>query len=168
MLLNGKEVFLDPGTKYCPYGMLDWRYAGNRGLRQSQTKGTEFGQTPLSSYNDAMIQRLAHLKLNDDGRYEGTVTIGFTGLEAMSRRREAGHTDDEGRKKSLEEEIKTWLPAGSEVTLSKKPKWDDTESAVAAEFKVSGPLATSAGKRWSIPPHLFEVNENKHYFTLCL
>ena len=165
VLLNGKEVFLDPGTKYCPYGLLDWRYAGNRGLRQSQTKGTEFGEIPLSGYNDATVQRLARLKLNDDGRYEGTVTLGFTGLEALRRRRVGGHTDDEGRKKSLEEELRTWLPGGSEITLSKKPRWDDAESTLAAEFKVSGPLATSAGKRWSIPPHLFEVNERPRFPT---
>src|SRR5207248_4979086 len=26
--LDGKDVFLDPGTKFCPYGILDWRYTG--------------------------------------------------------------------------------------------------------------------------------------------
>ena len=96
--LSGKEVFLDPGTKYCPYGMLNWRYAGNRGLRQSASKGTELGEAPLSAYNDAMIQRVARLKLTEDGKYEGTVSVGFGGLEALSRRRTAGHTDAEGRK----------------------------------------------------------------------
>ena len=30
---------------------------------------------------------------------------------------------------------------------------------------MSGPLATSAGKRWSIPPHLFEVNEKPRFPT---
>lgn len=157
--LGGKEVYLDPGTKFCPFGMLNWRSAGNRGLRQSDTKDAQFGEAPLSNYNDAMIQRVAKIKLTDEGKYEGTVTVGFTGLEALERRRSGGHTDDEGRKKALEDEVKAWLPAGSEIALTKKPKWDDTESPVAAEFKVSGPLATSAGKRWQLPPHLFEVNE---------
>ena len=164
VLLNGKEVFLDPGTRYCPYGMLNWRYAGNQGLRQSASgKGTEFGEAPLSNYNDAMSQRVARIKLTEDGKYEGTVTVGFLGLEALSRRRAAGLTDAEGRKKALEDEVKAWLPAGSEVSLAKIPRWDDTESSVAAEFKVSGPLATSAGKRWSIQPHLFEVNDRAKF-----
>ncbi len=161
--LGGKDVFLDPGTKYCPYGMLNWRSAGNRGLRQSDSKNAEFGDAPLNSYNDAMIQRLAHLKLTEDGKYEGTVTIGFGGLEGMEWRRTGGHTDDEGRKKALEDAIKEWLPVGTEITLTKKPKWDDTESQVAAEFKVSGNLATSAGKRWMMPPHVFEVNEKPKF-----
>jgi hypothetical protein len=161
--LNGKEVFLDPGTKYCPYGMLNWRYAGNRGLRQSASKGTEFGQAPLSTYNDAMIERVARVQLTEEGKYEGIFAISFVGLEALNRRRIGGRTDDEGRKKELEEEAKGWLPAGSEVALTKVPKWDDTESPLTAEFKISGPLATSAGKRWIVPPHMFEINEKPKF-----
>ena len=161
--LNGKEVFLDPGTKYCPYGMLNWRSAGNQGMRQSAGKGAEFGEAPISNYNDAMTQRVARIQLTEDGKYEGTVTVGWLGLEALSRRRTAGLTDSEGRKKDLEDEVKKWLPAGSEIALTKLPKWDDTESAFAAEFKVSGPLATSAGKRWMVPIHFFQVNEKPKF-----
>jgi Domain of Unknown Function with PDB structure (DUF3857)/Transglutaminase-like superfamily len=164
--LGGKEVYLDPGTKYCPYGMLNWRYAGNRGLRQNDSKGAQFGEAPVSNYNDALTQRVAKIQLTEEGRYEGTVVVGFSGLEALERRRTGGRTDDEGRKKVLEDEVKQWLPEGSEVTLTKKPKWDDTESMLAAEFKVGGPLATSAGKRWQVPPHLFEVNEKPKFPSL--
>jgi Domain of Unknown Function with PDB structure (DUF3857)/Transglutaminase-like superfamily len=161
--LGGKEVFLDPGTKFCPYGMLSGRYSGNRGLRQSDSKAAEFGEAPLTIYNDSIVQRMARIKLTEEGKYEGTITIGFSGLEALAWRRREGHTDDEGRKKALEDEIKRWLPAGSEVALSKKPNWDDTESLLIAEFKVSGALASSAGKRWILPPHLFEVNEKPKF-----
>jgi len=157
--LNGKEVFLDPGTKFCPYGILNWRYGGNQGLRQGSGKGAEFVTAPLSNYNEAMTQRVARIKLTEDGKYEGTVTVGFGGLEALNRRSAAGLTDAEDRKKSLEDDVKQWLPGGSEISLTKIPRWDDTESMVAAEFKVSGPLATSAGKRWLLPAHFFQVNE---------
>jgi hypothetical protein len=52
--LGGKDVFLDPGTKYCPYGLLDWQYSGSQGLRQSASKGTtEFAASPLSDYGQA-------------------------------------------------------------------------------------------------------------------
>jgi hypothetical protein len=161
--LGGKEVYLDPGTKYCPYGMLNWRYAGNGGLRQSEGKGAQFGEAPLSTYNDALTQRVAKVRLTEEGKYEGTVTVGFSGLEAMERRRIGGRTDEEGRKKALEDEIREWLPAGSEIAMTKKPKWDDTDSMLVAEFKVSGPLATSAGKRWQLPTHLFEINEKPKF-----
>ena len=161
--LNGKEVFLDPGTKFCAYGLLNWRYGGNQGLRQGSGKSAEFGTVPLSTYNEAMTQRAARLKLSEDGKYEGTVTIGFAGLEALNRRNAAALTDAEGRKKALEDEVKQWLPGGSDISVSKIPKWDDVESMVVAEFKVSGPLATSAGKRWLLPAHFFQVNESAKF-----
>ena len=34
---------------------------------------------------------------------------------------------------------------------------------LAANFKVNGQLATSAGKRWLLPPHVFEVNEKPKF-----
>ena len=153
--IAGKDVYFDPGSKYCPYGLLNWRYSGSEGLRQSATKGTEFGESTLNGYGEAMIQRLALLQLTDQGRVEGTIKVGYYGLEGMERRQLAGKTDAEGRKKLLEDEVKEWLPADAEVTLVGEPNWDTTEEHMAAHFKVSSPAAVSAGKRWLVPIHLF-------------
>ena len=161
--LGGKDIFLDPGTKYCPYGLLDWRYSGSKGLRQS-AKGTEFAESSRSEYSQAQILRSAHLQLTDDGKVGGTVKIGFYGLEAMDRRQKAAATDAEGRKRLLEDEVRIWLPANSEVTLTGSPNWDETEPHLATEFKISSPLAIGAGKRWLIPVHVFQVN-GKPVFT---
>jgi len=161
--LNGKDVFLDPGSKFCPYGLLDWRYSNVRGVRQSEGKGTEIVQSYLPDYNEAMIQRMARIQMMPDGKAEGTIKVGFYGLEAMERRQEGGKTDAEGRKKLLEDEVKRWLPADSEVTLTNAPEWDSTESHLATEFKVSCPLAVGAGKRWIVPVHLFQVNEKARF-----
>ncbi|HEY1265107.1 MAG TPA: DUF3857 and transglutaminase domain-containing protein [Terriglobales bacterium] len=161
--LGGKEVFLDPGTKYCPYGLLDWRHTNIGGLRQSATKGTEIGRTPLNSYNQALTQRIAHLKPNEDGRVEGSVFAAFYGIEAMNRRREGGRTDAEGRKRMLEDEVRSWLPGGSEVTLTKDPQWEGSQGALIAEFNISAPLAVSAGKRWLVPAHIFHVNDKPRF-----
>jgi len=67
----------------------------------------------LPDYNHGMIQRLARLQLTSEGRAEGTIKVGFYGLEAMERRKEGGKTDAEGRKKLLEDEVKNWLPERS-------------------------------------------------------
>jgi hypothetical protein len=158
--LDGKDVFLDPGTQFCPYGLLPWHYSGIDGLRQSAAKGTEFGSVPLPVYKQTMIQRKAVLALADDGMEDGTVTVGFFGLEGMARRQQAAQTDATGRKKLLEDEIKKWLPTGTEVTISNEPKWDDGAVGLIAEFKIHGPLAVSAGKRRIIPLHIFEVNDS--------
>ena len=81
----------------------------------------------------------------------------------MERRQRGGKTDDEGRKKLLEDEVKRWLPADSEVTLTNTPTWDATEGHLATEFKVSCPLSVGAGKRWIVPVHLFQVNEKPRF-----
>lgn len=156
--LDGKDVFLDAGTKFCPYGLLDWRYSGSSGLRQSATKGTEIGQSPMADYSKALIFRWAGVKLTEDGKVEGTVKAGFYGLEAMERRQKANATDAEGRKKMLEDEVRSWLPGNSDVELVGTPNWDETEPHLATEFKISSPLAVGAGKRWLVPIHIFQVN----------
>ena len=156
--IEGKDVFLDPGTKFCAYGLLDWHYSDSQGLRQNG-KGAEIGQTSHINYLQALTKRVAHLKLTDHGTAEGTMGAGFFGVEAMERRRAGGHTDAEGRKKLLEDEARSWLPGGSEVSLINSPDWDKTEAVLVAEFKVTTPLAVSAGKRWMVPVHLFQVNE---------
>jgi len=157
--LDGKEVFLDPGTKFCPYGLLNWRYSNNRGLRQTPDKGVQFGESPISEYSQAMITRLARLRLTEQGTVEGTLGIAFYGLEALNRRQEGGKTDAAGRKKMLEDEIKSWFASGSEVTLEKDPEWESAEKPLVAQFHVTSSLAASAGKRWVVPVHLFQINQ---------
>lgn len=156
--LDGKDVFLDPGTKFCPYGMTDWRYSSNQGLRQVEGKGAEIKETPLSSYNQAMITRLARLKVDDEGKAEGTLGVGYYGLEAMDRRQQADKTDDEGRKKLLEDELKSWLPGDSEVSLTGPPAWDKTDEPLIASFKIKCPILINAGKRELLPLHPFQFN----------
>jgi hypothetical protein len=162
--LSGKDIFLDPGTKFCPYGLLDWRYSLSKGLRQKADKSTEIVESPMSEYNQAQIQRLARLQLNEEGKVAGKIKVGYYGLEAMERRQKASLTDVEGRQKLLEDEVRSWLPADSEVTLVGASNWDDIEPHLSAEFQISAPLAVGSGKRWLVPVHLFQVN-NKPVFS---
>jgi hypothetical protein len=160
--LNGKDVFLDPGSKFCQYGLLDWRYSNDRGIRESD-KGTVTAETPLPDYNHAMIQRLARLSLTQNGKFEGIIRIAFYGFEAMELRQQGGRTDEQGRKKLLEDAVRRWLPADSEVTLTSSPAWTNPDVQLGADFKVSGPLAVGAGKRWIVPVHIFQVNQHPRF-----
>jgi hypothetical protein len=161
--LDGKDVFLDPGTKFCPYGITDWRYSSNQGLRQVPGKGAEIKDTPLSNYTQAMTTRFARLKVNDEGRAEGVLGVEYYGLEAMDRRRLGGNTDDEGRKKLLEDEVKSWLPGDSEVSLTNTPQWEKTDDNLVAQFKIKCPIMISAGKRALIPLHAFQFNSTPRF-----
>ena len=163
--LNGKDLFLDPGTKFCPYGVLDWRYSQQMGVRQSSggSKETEFATSPVVDYMKTQVMRAARLKLNEQGRAEGTVRVGFYGQRQLDLRQAAGRTDAEGRRKLLEDEMKSWLPGDSEVTLVGTPDWDSTEPHVATEFKISAPVAVPSGRRWVVPAHIFQVNEKARF-----
>ena len=157
--IDGKDVFLDAGTKFCPFGLTDWRYSAVQGLREREGKGTEISDVPLSNYSQAMITRLARLKVDETGRAEGTLGVAYYGLEAMDRRQRGALTDAEGKKEILENEVKSWLPGDSEVQLLGTPNWEVTEGALITQFKVKCPILISAGKRALLPLHLFEFNQ---------
>lgn len=157
--LGGQDVFLDPGTKFCPYGVFNWHYAGSRGLRQSGNGITTLADSPAPTYKQANIQRVARLQLTDKGTMEGTLAVGFSGQEAMVRRQQAANLDANARKKFMEDEIASWLPVGAQVTLTNTPEWDKTEGMLVGKFKVAGPLATNNGQHWVLPVHVFEANE---------
>lgn len=169
--LDGKDVFLDPGTKFCPYGILDWHYSGVEGLRQSP-KGADIGQTSVPEYRQSVTTRMANVSLDEHGMVTGTVALAFKGAAAMRLRQEGGKTDDAGRKKLLEDGLsdsdgrkimaglRDILPGNSDITLiSPAPDWDTADSPLIAQFHISCPLAVAAGKRLMVAQHLFQVNE---------
>jgi len=160
--LDDKEVFLDPGSKYCSFGLVDWRYSSQKGLRQN-AGGVGFGETPSSNYKQSIVTRGASLQLASEGSAQGTVTLTFMGLQAMIRRQEGGKTDEEGRKKLLEDELRKVLPGKSEISLVSPPDWENPETPLIAQFKVSIPLAVSAGKRLMVPQHIFQVAETAKF-----
>lgn len=172
--LDGKDVFLDPGTKYCPYGILDWRYTGVDGLRQSP-KGAEAGTTPSPTYSQTIRTRLARLTLDEHGTASGTVALVFKGAAGMHLRQLGGKTDAEGRKKLLEDGLKDddgreiepglrdILPGNAEIHLINSPDWDNADTPLIAQFHVSFPFAVAAGKRLMLQQHLFQVNETPRF-----
>jgi Domain of Unknown Function with PDB structure (DUF3857)/Transglutaminase-like superfamily len=161
--LDGKDVFLDPGSKFCPYGIVDWRYTGVDGLRQSAGKGADLGQTPEPQYKQSVTTRMAIVSLDEHGMVSGTVNIVFKGIAAMGHRQEGGKTDAEGRKKMLEDELRSTLPGDTEVTLVNTPDWDSNETPLMASFHISGPFAVAAGKRLMVMQHLFQISEKPRF-----
>jgi hypothetical protein len=164
--LGGQDVFLDPGTRFCPYGVLNWHYAGTRGLRQGGNGVTTLADSPAPTYAQAKIQRVARLQLTDKGAMDGTLAVGFSGQEAMVRRQQGANLSADARKNLLEDEIRTSLPGGTQVTLTNVPEWDKTEGMLVAKFKVAGQPANRNGQGWVVPLDVFEASE-KPLFPLA-
>lgn len=161
--VNGKELFFDPGSLYVPYGLLPWQETGVEALKLDKDGGTWI-QTPVPDDAASQIQRTANLKLTDDGTLDGTVKLTFTGLEAWSRRLWERNADDEARKKYLEEALQGYVPATTEVELTKEPDWKSTEPPLVAEFQVKIPgWVSAAGRRALLPVGIFGASE-KHMF----
>jgi len=159
--LNGKDLYFDPGAAFTPFGLLTWSETSTPGLRLDKDGGSWILTTlPLSS--ESRIERNAKLKLSETGDLEGTLTITYTGLEAMYRRLDLRNSDEVARRDFLEHEVKEQVPAAVELELTNKPDWGSSETPVVAEFHLKVPgWASGAGKRTVMPVGLFTAAE-KH------
>lgn len=161
--LNGKDLYLDPGGAFTPFGLLAWSETAVLGLRLDRDGGTWI-QTTLPQASESQIHRDAKLTLSDTGDIEGTLTVTFTGLEGTYRRLLELHEDDTARKKYLEDLLKDQIPAASELELTNKPDWSASETPLVAVLNVKIPgWASNAGKRALLPVGFFGAQE-KHVF----
>jgi hypothetical protein len=161
--LSGKDVYLTPGSRFAPFGMLPWEETGVPGL-QLDRDGGSWIKTGIPDTASSSIAHKANLKLAPDGSVEGDLEVTYTGLEALQRRVQEKAQDDAGRKKALEDEVTNSIPVGSDVSLLQQPDWTNSETPLVAKFhiKIQG-WAASSGNRALFPESLFGAPE-KHIF----
>jgi len=153
---NGKMIFLDPGTRFCPFGLLRWMHTAVPALRTGKDGGG-FVDIPALLATDASVSRTSEFSLDSDGLLKGDLSIEFKGEDALERRLDALNTDDAGRKKALEDEISGLLPAGAVVKLKDMQGWSDQEQPLVARFSLEIPsFAAVAGKRLVAPAFFFQ------------
>lgn len=161
---NGKEIYLDPGTKFCPYGLVRWIYTSSSAMKLDKNGGI-FITVPPATQDKAIIKRSANLNLLEDGSIKGEITVEFKGGEALERRLEALNTDEAGKTKLLETELKLWVPVEATIKLLEVQGWESQENSLIARFSLEqAGYATPAGKRLLTPPYLFRTS-NKDTFT---
>ncbi len=157
--LNGKDVYLDPGGIFTPFGLLMWPETGTPGLKLDKDGGTWI-KTTLPQASESQIARVGRLKLTDTGELEGKLTITYTGLEAMYHRLGERHADDVERKKYLEERVTSQIGAAGEANLTNKPDWASSETPLVAEYDIKIPgWVAGAGRRAMIPAAVFTAAE---------
>jgi len=159
VVLNGKDLYFDPGTVFTPYGMLPWWETMAPGLKLSKEGGT-WVQAPLAESTATKIERKAELKLDNEGTLEGKLTVTYSGSEAQALRMDERNEDDTSRKKLLEDMVKEMVPVGIEVDLTRQPDWKSSSPTLVTEFtfKVPG-WVSGAGKRALLPVGLFSAPE---------
>jgi Domain of Unknown Function with PDB structure (DUF3857) len=149
--LNGKDLYLDPGGAFTPFGLLTWSETGVQGLRLDQDGGSWI-ETTLPRASESRIERTGKLKLSDTGDLEGKLTVAYIGLEAMHHRLQERNTDEVERRRFLEEAVTSQIGQAAEVELTNKPDWTSSETPLVAEFNLKIPgWASNAGRRAVIP-----------------
>lgn len=153
--LGDKDSYFDPGNAHAPYGLLPWSETGVDGLKLDK-QGGQFVSTTQGVSDDAITKRVAKLVMGDDGFVEGKLTVTYVGQEAMSRRLDADDNDDAERKKSLVDEVKSWVDAGATVELTNSPDWSGSGTALVAEFNVKTRVrGTQTGRRLLLSQSFF-------------
>jgi hypothetical protein len=153
--LPGKEVFLDPGQKMCPFGALHWKHTLASGLRLSD-KGAIIDRTPANTYITAVVKRVGDIAIGPDGSVKGTVNVAMNGPDALHWRQLALENDTEEMKKRFNEYLRAELPDGVYADFERFTGLDDPNLDLIATFTVHGSLGTATGKRAFLPAMFFE------------
>jgi hypothetical protein len=161
--IGGKEIPLDPGTKFAEFGELDWRHLLVSGIRQSD-KGTEFSSTPGNPYKETVTLRVADLTIDRDGSVKGVVRISMNGEAALHWRKLAIENDEDEVKKQFNEHMKNLVPDGVTADFDHFLNLGDYHSQLMGIVNISGNMGTATGKRMFLPGFFFE-SRAKHPFV---
>lgn len=161
--LDGKEVYLDPGQKMCPFGTLDWGHMLTAGMRYAG-KGASIVLMPSPDYRQSQLTRLADLTLDDAGGLQGSIRFVLSGQEALHWRQIALRNDESETRKQFNEWVHAMLPEGVQGDFGHFLGLDDYESNLIAAVNVSGTLGTATAKRMFLPGQFFEANA-RHPFV---
>jgi len=160
---GSQEYYVDPAARYFPFGMLPWYETEVGGIKVGKD-GATMVRSPDPTPSDATIERKAELELAPDGSLSGTLQVDFTGQRAALIREEKRKEDETGRTKDLEDDIRSWLPAGSEFTVAKIANWDDIEQPIHTEGSVKIPsYAASASQRMLMPLEIFQMTQTREF-----
>lgn len=161
--IDGKDVFLDPGEKMCPFGMLHWKHTMTSGFRLAQ-KGSVLSATPPASYKSSSVQRVANLTIDASGSVTGTVRFVMAGQDALHWRQVALENDEEEVKKRFNESMREYLPEGVQADFDHFLALEDYSVNLIGIVKVSGSLGTVTGKHFFLPGFFFQ-SRAKHPFV---
>jgi hypothetical protein len=160
--LGGKSVYLDPGQKMCPFGLLHWKHTLASGFRLTE-KGADFVLTPAPPFKQSIVQRIADLTIDEAGNVNGSVRYVMTGSNALHWRQLALENDEEEVKKQFNESMRESLPEGVDVDFDHFLGLDDYPASLIGIGKVSGNFGTATGKHFFLPGLFFE-SRAKHPF----
>lgn len=160
--VDGKEVFFDPGSRYTPYGHLDWRHTLTQGIRQTDN-GPQLSGTGLEPYSFSHLTRIGDLQLDSTGKVTGTVTVNYLGQPAISWRQTALRGDETSLREDLRKNLEEELPGGMDVKVSKIENLTEYDLPLKITYDVSGAVGKATSTRLILPADIFLANQKPHF-----
>ena len=164
--VGSEDVYLDPGSKYYPFGWLPWFETSAGGLVINKQQEVEIITTPSPKSDDATSERHVTLQLAADGSATGTLVVDYTGMWASAVRDDERKDDDTGRRKDMTDQIKGWLPADAKFEITKTSSWDGTNEPLQIEGTLTLPsFGTTAGNKILVPATPFSAPEPRSFHS---
>ena len=146
-----KSYFLDPATRFCPFGLLPWEETGTRGLRLYPSGG-ELTDIPMPKSEEAVVSRKGQFRLQQDGALTGKLQIEFMGQQALSRRLQIYNEDAASKRREMKDTVEDWLPFGARVENLVIANLADSEEPLRVECDVIIPaFAIRTARRLLLP-----------------
>lgn len=167
--VNGKDLYLDPGEKFCDFGELSWKHLYSGGLRiTADYKGATLSGTPQANhYDKAAVQRLADITLDVNGGIKGYARYIMIGPEAL-KWRQLNLTDGSDEvKKQFNEMLGKELPDGVHGEFDRFVGLDDPSAKLVASVNLSGTMGTATGKRYFLPGLFFESHATHPFVSVA-
>lgn len=150
-----KWRFFNPGMKFLPYGMLVWYEEDTWALMVGEK---QFGweMTPFTTYDRSVVKRNGKFNLLEDGTLEGTVSMEYTGHQALNYRIDNYDEAAAKRDEQFQKELTTRL-SGSEISAISIENVSDPSRPLIKSYKIRMPnYAQKTGKRIFLQPGFFE------------
>ena len=158
VVVNGREVFFDPGTKMCPFGHMAPWHSNVMGVSIEQ-KMVKIRSTPAEPAKAYRTDRTAEITLASDGSVSGTVKVIWTINAALRLRQQAISEDQTAVETAVEKELQEEMPQGTTLKLQSLVGLADSEVPLVATFAVSGALGQMTRTRIVLPAQFFVSKE---------
>ena len=155
--LDGKETFVDPGTKMAPFTTLHWAHAGAGGVAMAASK-VEVVVTPLEKNSDNLTLHVGTLNVSAQGGLSGQLKVAFTGQKAIELRQLGLTGGQDAVKTAVDQLLASSAPAGVSAKVDHIAYLDDMNRQLLAVVNVSGSLAAPGG-RVELPRAFFGSKE---------
>jgi hypothetical protein len=160
--LDGKEIFLDPGEKVCPFQTVHWKHAGASGIRQT-AKGAAIATSPLIPYTANALLRAGDVTIDGDNRFTGLFRFVMTGQEALYWRQKVLSVGQDEAKRQFDSWLESMVPQSVQAHFDHYLALENPELNLIAVVNAQGYLEASGSGRHVLPASFFEARGNQPF-----